>query len=117
MPYVKKKLSKDRPDCHGKVIIDKIRPGYLVMWKYKTKRPPAPKKWANLVVFLKDKEASKRSYHVAWGWHGFASSEQLARLMQEQPAIFHSLRVELEPKRSMLLKQPKYRDEEEFYDE
>lgn len=89
MPYVHKKASKTRPNGQGIVLFE--RPRYLVFWRFKTKKPPRPKRWVNLVVFLRDPLARKRSFQIGWNGSAIANSRDQVMLNEREPDLYVEL--------------------------
>ena len=92
--YVRKTLDKTKPEVRGRMVID--QPGYCVVWAFTTKRPPVPRKVANLVVFIRPQPGKpvphKRSYRVGWkGGVRMAVSDDLLRLRTEHPGLLEEV--------------------------
>lgn len=115
--YTRKKLDKTAPDSPGKVLFERRELGYLVHWKFKTKKPPQPKRWANIVVFLMDPNARKRSFQTAWNGRALARSADLDRLNDEHPDIVLDLYDLLPVHNERLVKPLRNEDEDEGYDD
>ena len=110
MPYVSKKANKDRPNSPGAVVVD--CPEYLVVWKFKTRKPPKPRRWANLVVYLKAAGLKRRSFHVSWSASRFAHSAAIEFLQEHHPEVVPDLWERLRPAQAKMVK-PMAEDDED----
>lgn len=101
------------PKAPGRVLIK--RDGYLVWWKFKTKKPPRPKNWVTLIVFLADPRLRRRSYKLVWNGQRFGQDDVFELLRERHPDILAELPHVLAPHRERLVK-PARPQEDGSYD-
>ena len=106
--YIRRRprVEKLVPAAPGKVLFKSEAggEGFLVWWKFKTKRPPTPKRWVTLIVFLADHQLRRRSYRVKWNGDRVALDEVAEKLGDRHPEVMGAALEGLEVFRERLIR-------------
>lgn len=110
MAYKRKTLDKTLPAAAGKVLFR--QPEYLVFWRYTTRKPPKPKTWARLIVFMAEPTLRKRSYPLDWNGKRFAQGPVWEQLGAKHPKVLADAATRLAAFNDRLVKPLKEEDDE-----
>ena len=110
MAYKRKTLGKTLPAAAGKVLFR--QPEYRVFWRYTTRRPPKPKTWARLTVFMAEPTLRKRSYPLDWNGRRFAQGQHWVDLSERHPKVLADAATRLTAFNDRLVKPLKEEDDE-----